>query len=104
MTSNVSQPNEAPAADPTRPRPDLIPAVGSLWTVTLTFLGESSILAGQAFRWMVRGGIDLRDLITQMALLGADSIWIVLAITTATGAVFELYTTTLALKIGFTQL
>src|SRR5205085_10735373 len=33
----------------------------------------------------------------------ADSIWIVLTITTATGAVFSYYTTTLALQIGFTQ-
>mgnify|MGYP001791750433 CR=1 FL=1 len=38
-----------------------------------------------------------------MSAVGADSIWIVLVITAATGAVFALYTTNLALQIGFTQ-
>jgi phospholipid/cholesterol/gamma-HCH transport system permease protein len=74
-----------------------------IWTGTLNFLGEVAILTGQTLRWIARGGIDLRDLLTQMALIGADSIWIVLVITAATGAVFSLYTTSLALKIGFTQ-
>jgi phospholipid/cholesterol/gamma-HCH transport system permease protein len=75
----------------------------TLWTGTLSFLGEVALLTGQTFRWIVRGGIDVRDLLTQMALIGADSIWIVLVITAATGAVFALYTTSLALKVGFTQ-
>ena len=75
----------------------------ALWTGTFSFLGEVTVLTGQTIRWIARGGIDVRDLITQMALIGADSIWIVLVVTAATGAVFALYTTTLALKIGFTQ-
>jgi len=74
-----------------------------LWTGTLAFLGEVTLLTGQTFVWIARGGIDARDLLTQMALIGADSIWIVLVITAATGAVFALYTTNLALQIGFTQ-
>ena len=66
-------------------------------------LGEIAILTWQSFLSIIKGGIDTRDLITQMASVGADSIWIVLAITSATGAVFALYTTNLALQIGFTQ-
>src|SRR5947209_2342800 len=75
----------------------------AIWNATLTFLGECALLTGQAALWMTRGGIDFRDLLTQMAAIGADSVWIVLVITTATGAVFALYTTNLALQIGFTQ-
>ena len=66
-------------------------------------LGEISILTWQSLLSILKGGFDTRDLITQMASVGADSIWIVLAITSATGAVFALYTTNLALQIGFTQ-
>jgi phospholipid/cholesterol/gamma-HCH transport system permease protein len=72
-------------------------------SATLTFLGETTLLTGQAILSVMRGGLDIRDLLTQMASIGADSIWIVLVITSATGAVFALYTTNLALQIGFTQ-
>lgn len=75
----------------------------AFWNGTLDFLGETTILTGQTFLSIARKGIDIRDLLTQMASIGADSIWIVLVITTATGAVFALYTTNLALQIGFTQ-
>ena len=74
-----------------------------MWTGMLAFVGEVTLLTGQTCRSIVRSGIDFKDLLTQMALIGADSIWIVLVITSATGAVFALYTTTLAMKIGFTQ-
>jgi phospholipid/cholesterol/gamma-HCH transport system permease protein len=102
MASEAAQSEnlESPAAAAVASR---FSGVIALWTGTLTFLGESALLTGQTLRWIVRGGIDVRDLVTQMALIGADSIWIVLVITAATGAVFALYTTSLALKIGFTQ-
>ena len=75
----------------------------ALWDATLSFLGETTILTGQAVLSIVRNGVDVRDLLVQMSSIGADSIWIVLVITSATGAVFALYTTNLALQIGFTQ-
>lgn len=103
MATDVTQTSEPAPPAQQNARPAWVGSVASLWTGTLSFLGEVAILTGQTFRWIVRGGIDVRDLVTQMALIGADSIWIVLVITAATGAVFALYTTTLALKIGFTQ-
>ena len=103
MSSDVTQPKETlkPLEPPDRPA--WYAGVVAIWTGSLSFLGEITILTGDTIRWILRGGIDVRDLLTQMALIGADSIWIVLLITAATGAVFALYTTTLALKIGFTQ-
>ncbi len=103
MATRVTQPggeSTAPAASAKGAR---LGSAVAIWTGTLTFLGEVALLTGQTIRWIVRGAVDLKDLLTQMALIGADSIWIVLAITAATGAVFALYTTSLALKIGFTQ-
>ena len=69
----------------------------------VTNLGEIALLTWQSLVSAIKGGFSLRDLMTQMSAVGADSIWIVLAITSATGAVFSLYTTNLALQIGFTQ-
>lgn len=104
MAQHATQPKEsAPPEQADVARSPRLAGLISLWTGTLTFLGEAALLTGQTFQWIVRGGIDVRDLVTQMALIGADSIWIVLVITAATGAVFALYTTSLALKIGFTQ-
>lgn len=68
----------------------------------LQFVGETAHLAFQAAGSVIRGGLDLGDLTTQMAMIGADSIWIVLIVTTATGAVFAYYTASLANSIGFT--
>jgi phospholipid/cholesterol/gamma-HCH transport system permease protein len=70
----------------------------------VTFVGEAAQLAGQSIGAVLRGGVDPRDLLAQMAAVGADSIWIVLIITTATGAVFALYAAAQAIQIGFTQL
>ena len=69
----------------------------------LTFLGEIASLTAQTVREIVRGGVSVSDLIAQMASIGADSLAIVLVITTATGAVFSFYTANLALQIGFTS-
>ena len=66
----------------------------------LTFLGEAALLGARSIASIVRGGVNTRDLLNQMAAIGVDSIWIVLVVTTATGAVFSLYTTTLAKTVG----
>src|SRR5579871_4943905 len=75
----------------------------ALVNALLTFLGETAQLSGQTLAEIVRSGVDVRDLLAQMAEVGVDSIWIVLIITTATGAVFALYTAIQANQIGFTQ-
>ncbi len=69
----------------------------------LTFLGETGLLSVQAVGSIARYGVNVGDLLNQMAAVGADSIWIILTITCATGAVFAFYITNLAVQIGFTQ-
>jgi phospholipid/cholesterol/gamma-HCH transport system permease protein len=68
----------------------------------LNFIGETVMLAGRAVITVLRGGLDFSDLMTQMSMIGVDSIWIVLVVTTATGAVFAYYTASLSNSIGFT--
>ena len=64
------------------------------------FVGEVTLLAGQAFGSILHGGFEMRDLINQMASIGVDSVWIVLIITGATGAVFAFYIATLTSQFG----
>ena len=61
-------------------------------------------LAWQTIVTVARDGIPLRQLVDQMAVVGADSIWIVLIITGATGAVFAYYITQLSQQVGLSQL
>jgi phospholipid/cholesterol/gamma-HCH transport system permease protein len=68
----------------------------------LAFVGEAAVLSGQTLAAIVRGGLSLRDLLAQMSAIGVDSIWIVLVVTTATGAVFAFYIASLSRSIGFT--
>lgn len=68
----------------------------------LAFVGEAAVLSGQTLAAIVRGGLSLRDLLAQMSSIGVDSIWIVLVVTTATGAVFAFYIASLSRSIGFT--
>lgn len=82
---------------------DIFDSIFAFVNSILVFVGEIALMTMKTFAMMFRSGIDIRDLLKQMTELGADSIWIVLIITGATGAVFSLYTTTLALSIGFTQ-
>ncbi len=67
------------------------------------FFGEMAVLSLRSASTLLREGVYLGDLVKQMAVVGADSLWIVLIITTATGAVFAFYTAMLATSIGFTQ-
>jgi phospholipid/cholesterol/gamma-HCH transport system permease protein len=69
----------------------------------LVFLGDTAQLAVQALGTLLRSGLDMSELLKQMAAIGADSIWIVLTITSATGAVFAFYTATLALQFNYTE-
>ncbi|MDE2125196.1 MAG: ABC transporter permease [Armatimonadetes bacterium] len=63
--------------------------VGLAWQTVVAAAGE---------------GIPVRQLVDQMAAVGADSIWIVLIITGATGAVFAYYVTQLSQQVGVSQL
>jgi phospholipid/cholesterol/gamma-HCH transport system permease protein len=67
----------------------------------VTFIGEAAMLAGQTVAAIVTGRMDVRDLLMQMSAIGVDSIWIVLVVTTATGAVFAFYIASLSKSIGF---
>lgn len=75
----------------------------TLWRSLLVFLGETASLTGRTISEVARGRMAASDLVRQMALLGADSIWVVLVVTTATGIVFAVYTATLATSIGFSK-
>ena len=99
MTNAVAQkkPEAAAQTDTTPPPPS---GIGVAVNSVLVFVGECAQLAGRFVASIFQGGVNARDLMTQMASIGADSVWIVLVVTTATGAVFSLYTTRLAQSVG----
>lgn len=66
------------------------PASKTVSTV-LTYLGETSILLGQALRYIVQGKVDMRDLMQQMSFLGVNSVVIALLTSFSSGAVIALY-------------
>jgi phospholipid/cholesterol/gamma-HCH transport system permease protein len=90
--------------DPEEEIAEVIPGKGLFGALEtfFAFVGETSILAGQVALEIARGGVKFSDLVAQMAAVGADSIWIVLIVTTATGAVFAYYVTNLSLQLGYT--
>jgi len=68
----------------------------------LEFIGEITVLTAQSFGVVVSGQLNVGDLVRQMAEIGADSLFIVMLVATATGVVFAYYTTNLAAQVGFT--
>ena len=60
------------------------------FVVVLTFLGEILILFWRSLKAM-RGGVNAKDLLEQMASLGVNSVSIALLTTTTSGAVLALY-------------
>lgn len=66
------------------PRPNIV-------SVFLTYVGEVALLLGQTGRELVKGRIDARDLLDQMAFLGVNSLPIALLTCFASGAVLALY-------------
>ena len=71
---------------------DILPLKVALnpFLAVLTYLGEILILLWRAIKAM-RGGINVKDLIEQMASLGVNSVSIALLTTTTSGAVLALY-------------
>lgn len=68
------------------PRPNIV-------SVFLTYVGEVALLLGQTGRELVKGRVDARDLLDQMAFLGVNSLPIALLTCFASGAVLALYFT-----------
>ena len=77
-----------PAALPADIRP--LKAALNPFVVVLTFLGEILILFWRSIKAM-RGGVNAKDLLEQMASLGVNSVSIALLTTTTSGAVLALY-------------
>ena len=67
----------------------------------LNTVGDTAILAWQTLLAILRGGFSTSDLVTQMSAIGADSLSVVLIVTTSTGAVFALYAAKQAVQFGF---
>ena len=80
----------APAAAPAPIGEATIKAVLNPFLLVFVYLGEILILLGQAIR-ALRGGIDIRDLMEQMASLGVNSVAIALLTSSTSGAVLALY-------------
>ena len=86
--TTVSLAPTGPASLPADIRP--LKAALNPFVVVLTFLGEILILLWRAIKAM-RGGVNVKDLLEQMASLGANSVSIALLTTTTSGAVLALY-------------
>jgi len=67
----------------------------------LETVGETAILAWKTLIAIFREGVSPRDLIAQMSAIGADSMFVVLIVTSSTGAVFALYAARQAMQFGF---
>jgi len=100
MTDDAVQKEPTAKMTETKPAPEDGNGQSPL-SALLTFVGEASFLAGQVLVSVCTGRMDIRDLLAQMSAIGVDSIWIVLVVTTATGAVFSLYISSLSRSIGF---
>ena len=64
------------------------------------FFGEAAMVASEATRRILRGDFSVRETLNQMALIGVNSVPIVLVTTAFSGAVLALYTTQLFVQYG----
>jgi len=64
------------------------------------FIGEAAFIGSGAARRIIQGDISLRDTVTQMALIGVNSIPIVLVTSAFSSAVLALYTAELFVAYG----
>jgi phospholipid/cholesterol/gamma-HCH transport system permease protein len=70
----------------------------------LIFLGETFSLAAQAVIVVLKGRLNLRNTLHQMASIGVDSIPIVVATSLSTGAVVAFYTVDVFVRYGAANL
>jgi phospholipid/cholesterol/gamma-HCH transport system permease protein len=68
----------------------------------LAFVGEIFLLLVGALGWVLRGKLNLRDTLNQMAAIGVDSMPIIIACTLSTGGVFAYYTADIFINFGAT--
>ena len=77
---------------------------GELTYRTLTrffdFIGETSILLARAWRFILRGSVDLREMVDEMAFIGVASLPIVLITVAFSGAVLSLYMSQIVVRWG----
>ena len=105
VQSASSSPSEpAPTRLDQPDAPQERPARPGVFSGVLTYVGEVSLLFGQAIKEMARGNIDLRDLVQQMAFIGVNSLVIALITSFASGAVIALYFSDFLQKYGVTSL
>ena len=64
------------------------------------FIGDASFIASGAVKRIFQGDVSLKDTLNQMALIGVNSIPIVLVTTAFSGAVLALYTSQLFVAYG----
>ena len=70
------------------------------FTKFFEFIGEASLLLGRALKFILRGAVDIRDTVNQMALIGAASLPIVLITVAFSGAVLSLYMAQVVVRWG----
>jgi phospholipid/cholesterol/gamma-HCH transport system permease protein len=70
----------------------------------LTYVGEVSLLLGQALKEIARGRVDGRDLLQQLSFLGVNSVAIAIITSFASGAVIALYFADFLQKYGVASL
>jgi phospholipid/cholesterol/gamma-HCH transport system permease protein len=103
MAQDVAKPSmEAAPAVP----PPGDPSSGSWLNVprlVALYFVEMLHLTAQTLSVTLQGRVALRDLVPQMASIGVDSAPIVMSIAAASGAVFALYISILALNIGLVE-
>ncbi len=68
------------------------------------FIGESALIGYGAFRYIFTGDFSIRDTLSQMALIGVNSLPIVLVTTAFSGAVLSLYTSQTLVQWGLGSL
>jgi phospholipid/cholesterol/gamma-HCH transport system permease protein len=68
----------------------------------LAFIGEVFVLFTGAVGWLLRGKVNLRDTLAQMAAIGVDGLPIAIATTLSTGGVFAFYTADIFVNFGAT--
>lgn len=82
----------------------VVAAPGELAYTTLSrffeFIGDSSILLARTARFILRGRVNFRDTINQMALIGVASLPIVVVTVAFSGAVLSLYMAQIVVKWG----
>lgn len=93
----VNNKQAASLAKQPNPLTNLLKWPGEFWRAFLAIfsLTEETVVA------VFTGQVAIGDVVEQMAVIGVDGVGIVITVAASSGAVFALYTATLALSFGF---